>query len=80
MRWRKFLETPASGTDSYVAVSTDHNERWPDATLKVADCDRTITLWFNLDKKRIKAARRKVDRLREAIDILDNVIASYEQE
>lgn len=80
MTWRKFLETPASGVDSYVVVRHDDDSKYPDATFKLSDCDRIVVLYFGLNGKRaVRRARRKLNGLREAVDRLEGIVSSYER-
>lgn len=80
MRWRKFLETTASGVDSYVVLNWEADSNYPDASLKIADCDRRVSLYFGLKTKvQVRAARRKLNGLREAIDRLEEVVSKYEE-
>jgi hypothetical protein len=66
MRWRKFLETPVSGTDSYVAVTVHDDGTW--INLKIADCDRRINLGFDRVPKKRKAMIHKINTLQIALD------------
>lgn len=71
---RVFLESPNSGTDSYVAVRG--------TTLKIADCHETVSLEFGRGRwegRTTKQAIAKVEKLRWALDILEqNILKDQE--
>lgn len=78
-RKRWFLEPPSTDVDSYVVVY-DYMEgrartRWDSITLKIADCDRNVKLEFPVgDAKQRSRSRRKLQRLRKALDLLEERI------
>lgn len=66
---RAFLER---NTDSYVKTVVNKYE----TSLKIADCDRRITLYFNTTSRlrTRKQAMEKLNRLYAALDIIKNAI------
>jgi hypothetical protein len=58
--YRTFLEPPATEVDSYVRVT---NYKYGEVELKVADCDRRITLAF----RKTKAGLRKLAKMERAL-------------
>jgi len=77
-RKRWFLEPPSSGVDSYVVVDDDndiHVHSYDSILLKIADCDRRVHLYFPTGTaERRRQARRKLERLRQALDLLEERI------
>jgi len=74
-RWRRFLDAPATGSDSYVVVTGTQ--------LKIADCDRRVYLSFDYgrwdDRKTKAASLRKLSVLREALDRMETEIMEYKE-
>lgn len=69
MRWKKWLDAPKAGTDSYVVVNG--------TSLKIADCNRTISLEFEHGRyagRTQAGALRKLKVLRAALDVLEEEI------
>lgn len=78
MRYRTFLESASSGTDSYLALQISRSY----ISLKITDCDsRPITLYFEPDsgQRSLRQARGKVDKLRKALDLIDNALDAVER-
>ena len=62
--WRKFLEPPKNDVDSYVKVTSSDTY----VNLKIADCNRTISLGFDPSPKKSKDMKAKIDTLQLALD------------
>ena len=77
-RHREFLEPARNDVDSYVAVAYYKDESWPSMELKVADCNRNVNLHFGLSKNKIKTSRRKLEKLKKAIAMLEAWIEMHE--
>ena len=77
-RWRKFLVPDLSiNADSYIVVK---NHGYDAATVKIADCNRAISLEFDFSsKKGLGASRLKLNTLREGLDIIEKTMAPYEK-
>lgn len=64
---RLFLE-PRGHADSYAKL---HIDMWHDATLKLADCHRSVELYFYAqERQQARASLRKLARLQGVIDEL----------
>jgi hypothetical protein len=71
-RWRKFLQLASQDVDSYVAVTIPRNAQDMSMVLKIADCNKSIELYFNLSTLRNqKISRKKIAILKEAINKLE---------
>lgn len=69
-RWRTWLEPRARDeVDSYAAVT---KYTWGGVELKIADCDRRVTLSFY--PNRLDYSREKLNRLRSALDMVDKYL------
>lgn len=72
---RIWLEPASTGVDSYVRVDSDLDKHGHDISLKVADCNRSLYLIFNVYGPRDRAKmRRKVAKLREAVELIEALI------
>jgi len=76
MRLRRWL-VPNSDVDSYIVLEVTEDDdttyRWID--LKIADCNRSVSLSFNFSNERKrKAMLRKLDRITAVLDKLREVL------
>ncbi len=70
---RTFLETAKTGIDSYVSTTIDGDQ----ITLKIADCNRSVSLDFSYgkyDSRTKSAARAKLARLYRALDEIQKAL------
>ena len=73
--FRKFLTTPDLA-DSYIRVESSYGS----ATLKLADCNRTVELTFSYDKpKHLNKSLRKLAVLEEGITRLREELESKKE-
>lgn len=82
MVWRRFLQDASTSVDSYVVVDVPKVEDGTDQSmmLKIADCERNVRLWFGWSTaKARRQSRKKLTRLRQAIDLLEAGLDELEE-
>lgn len=80
-RWRKFLQPVSQDVDSYIVVEVPRNSQDGSMILKIADCDKSVGIYFHcstLQKQEI--SRKKIAILKEAINKLEKGLEKLSDE
>lgn len=80
---RTFLEPAKNSVNSYVSLSVyehrSHGSRTLVVSLTIADCDRSVSLSFDIDGFASKADRlKKLAKLEKALALLRQTIEGYD--
>lgn len=73
---RQWLQPKNTGVDSYVKVTIGEDNN-PFHSLTIADCNRSVTLEFNINKSwglTKKQAITKLNKIRKALDLIEEAI------